>query len=75
MTTTNSDSENVEPIVAPDQTNGLAGNLEGDDGGVEPDEKEHGSLLGEVLDHGLTLTPGDQKEHEGDEGYSEEGHA
>jgi hypothetical protein len=37
-----------EPVTGNDPTNGLAGDLEGDDGGVEP-PPEHRGVLQEVI--------------------------
>jgi hypothetical protein len=72
-------SDDTEPVLAHDQTNGLAGDLEGDDGGAEPETDEHRSLLGGLLAQGLDVTHnhGDSTSaaDEGDEGYSEEGRA
>lgn len=43
------DSTDREPAAGSDPTNGLAGDLEGDDGGaVEPEETDRG-VLGEVI--------------------------
>lgn len=59
-----------EPIGEFDNTNGLAGNLEGDDGGAENPEGEHPGVL-----PNLVADPYDEFDRdEVDRGYSEEGH-
>lgn len=60
-----------EPITGNDPTNGLAGDLEGDDGGaVEPER--HGSVFQEVI---ADLVDDDRRDDDTDSTtpYSEEG--
>jgi hypothetical protein len=66
----NPDDIDVDPVTSFDQTNGLAGNLEGDDDGAEPAATPHGTLVGGMINHALNV-PND--EEKSDEGYSEEG--
>ena len=66
--------DNDEEFSGTDQTNGLAGDLEGDDGGALDPEAHKGSLFEEVIDHGLDIDS--DRDDEGDEAvteYSEEG--
>ena len=68
---TNAHEPHGEPIGEFDETNGLAGNLDGDDGGAEStdnDETVFGGLLTNVLD-----PDADQGENTGETSYSEEG--
>jgi hypothetical protein len=67
------DSGNDDKIVGEDQTNGLAGNLEGDDDGALDPEDQHHSLFEDVIDNGLRID-GDSENPEDDATtkYSEE---
>jgi hypothetical protein len=63
---------NDEPIVGSDQTNGLAGNLEGDDGGaVNPDDRMDNVVAG-VVRH-LDDEDDAEPDESGETKYSEEG--
>jgi hypothetical protein len=60
-----------ESAAGTDQTNGLAGNLEGDDGGALNPEDHQESLFESVVKHGLE--PDDEENQTGETKYSEEG--
>lgn len=64
-----------EELSGTDQTNGLAGDLDGDDGGALDPEEHTESLFEGVIKHGLEIDS--DRDDDGDEAvteYSEEGH-
>ncbi len=59
------------PVEGFDQTNGLAGDLQGDDDGAEPTDKPNRPLIGGMIDHAFNIPNNDEDTSE--DGYSEEG--
>jgi hypothetical protein len=64
-------ARNEDSLAGTDQTNGLAGNLEGDDGGALNPEDHQDSLFESVVKHGLD--PDEEENKTGETTYSEEG--
>lgn len=57
------DVERNEPIEGNDQTNGLAGNLEGDGKDSEEPEERH-SIIGDLIENGLGNRDEDRRDRD-----------